>query len=58
MTCFMTKAWSYIEPTVGELNYAFLDCQMILSKYRALAPSIGAAILSTYSADELIEWKV
>jgi len=58
MTCFMTKAWSYIEPTVGELNYAFLDCQMILSKYRALAPSIGAAILSTYSADELIEWKL
>lgn len=56
MTCFMTKAWSYLEPTVGELNYAFLDCQMILSKYKALAPSIGAAILSTYPADEMIEW--
>lgn len=58
MTCFMTKAWSYLEPTVGELNYAFLDCQMVLSKYKALAPSIGAAILSTYPADEIIEWKM
>ena len=57
MTCFITKAWSYLEPTVGEMNYAFLDCQLILSKYAALAPSIGAAILSTYPADELIEWK-
>lgn len=58
MTCFITKAWSYLEPTVGDMNYAFLDCQMILSKYAALAPSIGAAILSTYPADELIEWKI
>ena len=58
MTCFITKAWSYLEPTVGEMNYAFLDCQLILSKYAALAPSIGAAILSTYPADELIEWKI
>lgn len=56
MTCFISKAWSYIKPTVGELDYAFLDCSMILSKYGALAPSIGAAILSTYPADELIEW--
>ena len=58
MTCFITKAWSYLEPTVGDMNYAFLDCQMILSKYAALAPSIGAAILSTYPADEVIEWKI
>ena len=57
MTCFITKAWSYLEPTVGEMNYAFLDCQLILSKYAALAPSIGAAILSTIG-DELIEWKI
>ncbi|GAA6407903.1 MULTISPECIES: ROK family protein [Blautia] len=56
MTCFITKAWSYIKPTVGEMDYAMLDCQMILSKYAALAPSIGAAILSTFPADELIEW--
>lgn len=55
---FYNKGWSYLEPTVGEMNYAFLDCQLILSKYAALAPSIGAAILSTYPADELIEWKI
>lgn len=58
MTNFITKAWSYIKPTVGDLDYAMLDCQMVLSKYAALAPSIGAAILSTFPADELIEWKV
>ena len=58
MTGFTAKAWSYIEPTVGDLDYAILDCQRVLSKYGALAPSIGAAILSTYPADELIEWKI
>ena len=56
MTCFMTKAWSYLEPTVGDLDYAILDCQTVLSKYGMLAPSIGAAILSTYAPNEPVEW--
>lgn len=56
MTCFIEEAWSYIKPINSELNYALTDCPMILSSYAALAPSVGAAILSTYPAHELIEW--
>lgn len=58
MTCFIEEAWSYLKPTNSELNYALIDCPMILSNYAALAPSVGAAILSTYPAHELIEWKI
>lgn len=58
MTCFIGEAWSYVKPTKSELNYAMIDCPMILSSYAALAPSVGAAILSTYPAHELIEWKI
>lgn len=58
MTCFIQEAWSYLQPTNSELNYAMTDCPMILSNYAALAPSVGAAILSTYPAHELIEWNV
>lgn len=56
MTCFIEEAWSYLKPQNAEMNYARIDCPMILSSYAALAPSVGAAILSTYPAQELIEW--
>ena len=56
MTCFIEEAWSYLKPQNAEMNYARIDCPMILSNYAALAPSVGAAILSTYPAQELIEW--
>lgn len=58
MTCFIEEAWSYLKPKSTEMNYARIDCPMILSNYAALAPSVGAAILSTYPAHELIEWKI
>ena len=58
MTCFIEEAWSYLKPQNKELNYAMIDCPMILSNYAALAPSVGAAILSTYRLHELIEWKI
>ena len=58
MTCFIESVWPYLKPTNIELNYAMTDCPMILSNYEALAPAIGAAILSTYPADEAINWKI
>lgn len=59
ITCLIDEeAWSYLKPANSELNYAVTNCPMILSNYAALAPSIGAAILSTYPPHELIEWKV
>lgn len=58
MTCFIEEAWSYLKSPNTEMNYARIDCPMILSSYAALAPSVGAAILSTYPAHELIEWKI
>ena len=57
MTCFIEDAWPHIKLGNGELNYRTVNCTRILSKYGALAPSIGAAILSTYNPNDIIEWK-
>lgn len=56
MTCFMDELWQYITPTAGNIDDAMLDCSMIISKYGALAPAIGAAIMSTYSPNHPIVW--
>lgn len=56
MTCFMNELWQYITPVAGNIDYAMLDCSMIISKYAALAPAIGAGILSSYPANYSITW--
>lgn len=56
ITCLMDELWQYITPSNGNLDYGRLDCAMITSKYGALAPTIGAGILSTYPVNENIEW--
>lgn len=56
ITSLMDELWSYITPSNGNVDYGRLDCQLIKSKYGALAPTIGAAILSTYPPNENIVW--
>lgn len=58
ITCFIERAWSYLKPAAGDLDYAQVDCPMILSRYEALAPSVGAAILSTYPSGAMVEWVI
>ena len=56
MTCIMDEIWGYISYPEGNVNEGFLDCSKIVSKYGALAPTIGAGILSTYLPNASIEW--
>ena len=56
MTCFMDELWQYIMPISGSIDSGMLDCSMIISKYGALSPAIGAAILSNYPANYSIVW--
>lgn len=56
MTCIMNEIWRYLFYPTGNLDEALLDCNKIVSKYGALAPTIGAGILSTYFQNESIEW--
>lgn len=56
ITSLMDELWQYITPSNSNVDYGRLDCALIKSKYGALAPTIGAAILSTYPANESIEW--
>lgn len=56
MTCFMDELWQYITPSAGSIDSGMLDCAMIISKYGALAPTIGAGILSNYPANHSITW--
>lgn len=58
ITSLMDELWQYITPSNSNVDYGRLDCAMIKSRYGALAPTIGAAILSTYSANESIEWPI
>ena len=52
----MDELWNYITPSSSNVDYGRLDCELIKSKYGALAPTIGAAILSTYPPNENIVW--
>lgn len=56
MTCFMDELWQYITSSVGTIDSGALDCAMVISKYGALAPTIGAGILSNYPANYSIVW--
>lgn len=56
MTCIMNEIWNYLRYPTGNLDESLLDCDKIVSKYGALAPTIGAGILSTYLPNESIEW--
>lgn len=56
MTCIMDDLWGYITYPQSNLEEGFLDCTKITSKYGALAPAIGAGILSTCMPNEGIEW--
>lgn len=56
MTCIMDEVWGYISYPTGNIDEGLLDCSKIISKYGALAPTIGAGILSTYLPNESIEW--
>lgn len=55
-TSLMDELWSYITPSSSNVDYGRLDCELIKSKYGALAPTIGASILSTYPPNENIVW--
>lgn len=56
ITSLMDELWNYITPSSSNVDYGRLDCELIKSKYGALAPTIGAAILSTYPPNENIVW--
>lgn len=56
MTCIMDEVWGYISYPTSDIDEGLLDCNKIVSKYGALAPTIGAGILSTYLPNESIEW--
>ncbi len=56
MTCIMNEVWNYLRYPTGNLGESLLDCDKIVSKYGALAPTIGAGILSTYLPNESIKW--
>lgn len=56
MTCIMDEVWGYISYPEGNIDEGLLDCSKITSKYGALAPTIGAGILSTYMPNESIVW--
>lgn len=56
ITCIMDELWGYISYPVSNIEEGLLDCSKIKSKYGALAPTIGAGILSIYTANESIEW--
>lgn len=56
MTCIIDEVWNYIIYPSGNNEKGLLDLSTIVSKYAALAPTIGAAILSTYFPNENIEW--
>ena len=58
ITSLMDELWQYITPSNSSMDYGRLDCSMINSKYGPLAPTIGAAILSTYPPNENIEWQL
>lgn len=60
LTAFMDDLSKYLyeEKSKNPIGYTNSDCTMITSTYGALAPSIGAAILSSFPEDlHLIEWK-
>lgn len=56
ITCIMNEIWRYLSYPTGSLDEALLDCDKIVSRYGALAPTVGAGILSTYLQNESIEW--
>ncbi len=56
MTCIMNEIWKYLLYPTGNFDESLLDCDKIVSKYGALAPTIGAGILSTYLPNESIKW--
>ena len=56
ITSLMDELWNYITPSSSNVDYGRLDCELIKSKYGALAPTIGASILSTYPPNENIVW--
>lgn len=60
LTVFMNELSKYLyeEKSKNHIGYTNSDCTMITSSYGALAPSIGAAILSSIPKDNnLIYWK-
>lgn len=56
MTCIIDEVLNYIVYPSGNNEAGLLDLSRIISKYGALAPTIGAGILSTYLPNESIEW--
>lgn len=56
ITSLMDSLWQYIPSSNSNVDYGRLDCALITSKFAALSPAIGAAILSTYPANSNIEW--
>lgn len=56
MTCIIDEVLNYTIYPSGNNEKGLLDLSKIISKYGALAPTIGAGILSTYFPNENIEW--
>lgn len=60
LTIFMDELSNYLyeEKSKNTIGYTNSDCSMVISNYGALAPSIGAAITSSFSeGDDIIVWK-
>ena len=56
MTCIIDEVLNYITCFLENDEVGLMDLSKIISKYGALAPTIGAGILSTYLPNENIEW--
>lgn len=59
ITTFMDELSNYLyeEKSKNTIGYTNVDCSMVVSNYGALAPSIGAAITSSFDEDYEIVWK-
>lgn len=60
LTIFMDELSKYLyeEKSKNTIGYTNSDCAMVTSNYGALAPSIGAAITSSFpEGNDIIEWK-
>lgn len=56
ITCVINEVWRYIDENNDHPYPGNDDCKRVVSNYGSLAPTIGAAILSSYKMNENIVW--
>lgn len=56
ITCVINEVWRYIDENNDHPYPGNDDCKRVVSNYGSLAPTIGAAILSSYEMNENVVW--